>query len=195
MSTFAYLKNFAKDKNIGSITPTSAFGVKRILRAIDFYKARVIVEYGPGLGVFTRRLLELMHEDAVLIAIEANANFARALQAKFEDPRLQVVNDSAENVLTILKAFGTKNADYIISGIPFSFFPVELKDRILYNTKKALGEDGTFLVYQFITVPSRRQTDIKQKLAEHMTIVRAQYELFNIPPLRIYEATNGMEGD
>jgi phospholipid N-methyltransferase len=194
MSTFAYLRNFAKDKNIGSVTPTSAFGVKRVLRAMDFDKARVIVEYGPGLGVFTRRLLERMYEDALLIAIETNGNFARALQAKIEDPRLQVVNDSAENVLTILETYGVTNADYIISGIPFSFFPVDLKDRILYNTKQALGEDGRFFVYQFLTVPSRRQTDIKQKLAEHMKIVRAQYELFNIPPLRIYEASSGIDG-
>lgn len=193
MSTFAYLKNFAKDKNIGSVTPTSAFGVKRILRAIDFDKAQVIVEYGPGLGVFTRRFLELMREDAILIAIEANTNFARGLQARFEDPRLQVVNDSAENVLAILESFGAKNADYIVSGIPFSFFPVELKDRILYNTRAALGESGRFLVYQFLTVRNKQKTDIKHKLAEHMTIVRSQYELLNIPPLRIYEAANEIE--
>ncbi len=193
MGTISYLRNFARDRNIASITPTSSFGVNRIMRGIDFKKAKVIVEYGPGLGVFTEKLLAQMHEDAMLIAIEANSHFARALSAKFEDSRAHIVNDSAENVLDILQGCNVQSADYIISGIPFSMFPVELKDRILDNTRQALSKEGRFFVYQFFGLPSKSKTDIKYKLAEHMDIVRSEVEMLNIPPLRIFEAAAAAE--
>jgi phospholipid N-methyltransferase len=191
MNTLTYLKNLARDKNIASVTPTSAFGVKRICRAIDFQRAKVIVEYGPGGGVITKRLLKQMRSDAVLIAVETNKNFCRLLASRIKDPRLHIVNRSAEDVLEILAEQGFEQADYIISGIPFSLFPNSLKDRILRNTGKALGQDGRFFVYQFLVSLSKPETDIKRKLKEHMRIERKDVEMLNVPPLRIYEASNG----
>lgn len=192
MNTLTYLKNLSSDINIASVTPTSSFGVNRICRSIDFERAQVIVEYGPGGGVFTRYILDHMHDNATLIAIETNPNFARSLEEQVHDPRLRVVQDSAENVLNILNRFGLDHADYIISGIPFSLFSEKLKDRILDNTKQALGDTGKFLVYQFLLSMPRPKTDIKRKLSEHMRIVRKDFELRNVPPLRIYEAMNGL---
>lgn len=189
MSTLAYLANLARDKNIASITPTSQFGIRRILKTLDFSTARVVVEYGPGLGVITRELLKRMMPNTKLIVIETNPVFARSLSGRIDDERLSVINDSAENVLQILKDHQEQTADCIISGIPFSLFPLALKDRILLNTKEALGEKGRFYVYQFL-VASRKKDDIQHKLAEHMTIVRKEMEILNIPPLRIYEAAN-----
>ena len=189
MSTFTYLKNLARDRNIASVTPTSRFGVRRILRCMDFTKARVIVEYGPGLGVFTKKLLAHMSADSLLIAIETNSDFARSLIDRIPDPRLQVINDSAENVLSILNGCGAEKADYIISGIPFSLFPVELKDRILKNTGTALAKDGRFFVYQFWALNPKDKADIRHKLAEHMQVLRTDSEFLNVPPLRIFEAT------
>lgn len=52
MDTITYLKNFVRDRNVASITPTSAIGVKKVCSKIDFHKPSVIVEYGPGTGVF-----------------------------------------------------------------------------------------------------------------------------------------------
>ncbi len=188
MSTLAYLKNFARDKNIASITPTSQFGIRRIIKTLDFEKAKVIVEYGPGLGVITRALLKRMKPGTMLIAIETNSVFARSLASRVDDERLHVINDSAENVIEILRECGAECADCIISGIPFSMFSAALKDRILTNTKTALGKHGHFYVYQFLAVLPKKKDDIKNKLAEHMKIVRKEVEVLNIPPLRIYEA-------
>ena len=192
MSTLSYLKNLAKDKNIASITPTSAFGVARVCRNIDFRTGRVFVEYGPGGGVFTRYLLSRMRPDAKLIAIEANSSFARDLSAKLADKRLSIHHDSAGNVLNLLAERGEQHADYIISGIPFSLFSPALKDAILAATKQALGERGSFLVYQFFISLNGPKSDIRKKLSEHLHIVRTDFELLNVPPLRIFEARNGI---
>ena len=45
---------------LGSIVPSSRFLIKQLLEPINFGRARVIVEYGPGSGVITAELLRRM---------------------------------------------------------------------------------------------------------------------------------------
>lgn len=188
-----YFKNLISDINVASIAPTSSFGVKRITDQMDFAKAKVFVEYGPGNGVITKPILELMAPDAVFIAIEKNPNFATSLRQEITDPRFKLFEDDAENVLEILEACGVTAADYVFSGIPFSLFDVPKKDRILKATKTALGDEGTFIVYQFLVSAGKRAVDIKHKLNEHMVIVKKEYELRCLPPIRIYSSVNGRQ--
>ncbi len=180
MSTLTYLRNFIKDKNVASVTPTSAFGVKKVCEKIDLRKRNVIVEYGPGTGVFSKYLLKKMNKDSKLILIELNKNFAIILH-KIKDQRVAIFNDTAENILSILEASKEVCADYIISGIPFSFIPFSDKQKILHNTYQALRGGGKFLAYQ-------HSNHLKEHLKRHFDIVHTEYEIRNIPPLCIYEA-------
>ncbi|MCX5894813.1 MAG: methyltransferase [Proteobacteria bacterium] len=180
MSTLTYLKNFIRDKNVASITPTSAFGVKKVCDKIDFKKRNVIIEYGPGTGVFSKYLLKKMSKDSKLILIELNKNFVNILH-RIRDPRVNIFNDSAENVLNSIESAEELCADYIISGIPFSFLTPNSKNRILHNTYQALGNGGKFLVYQ-------HSNHLKEHLKSHFDVVRIEHEFRNIPPLCIYEA-------
>src|SRR5258708_6626807 len=93
-------------------------------------QARVIVEYGPGVGSITTEILRRMRPDATLIAIETNPEFVRFLRST-EDERLHVVEDSAESVGQILRQHGHSKASYIISGIPFSTISAPLRQPIL----------------------------------------------------------------
>jgi len=185
IDTIAYVKNFLRDKDVASITPTSPYGVKRVCSKINFDRTHLIVEYGPGTGVFTNYLLKNMKTDSRLIAIERNKNFGSILKKTIHDPRVIIVNDTAENVLDTLRASKESQADYIISGIPFFWLPDDLKNKILYNTHRALKKGGKFLVYQTCF-----QTDnhLKVHLERFFPIVRTKFEIRNIPPLRIYEA-------
>lgn len=185
MSTYIYLKNLIKDKHIASVTPTSSFGVERVCSKIDFNHGKVFVEYGPGTGVFTRYLLNKISQDSRLILIERNKNFVTLLQ-EIKDPRVQLFHDTAENVLKALELTHVRDADYILSGIPFSFFTVEIKNRILKNTHQALKEGGKFLAYQtFFQLPNHLQTHLHQ----FFKTVKTEYQLLNVPPMRLYEAT------
>ncbi len=185
MDTITYLKNFIKDKNVASITPTSSIGVKKVCSNIDFDQENLIIEYGPGTGVFTNYILKNMGSESRLILIERNKNFGSILKKKIHDPRVVIVNDSAENVLETLRACQESQADYILSGIPFILLNESLKNKILYNTHRALKKGGKFLVYQTCF-----QTDnhLKIHLDRYFPVVRSRYELMNIPPMRTYEA-------
>lgn len=145
-----FARNFLKHpKMLGSVIPSSRFLIQEVLRPIDWARARVIVEYGPGVGTFTGEVLQRMRPDATLIVVETNTEFVRFLQASFSDARLQVVHGSAAEIGQILAQHGKARADYIISGIPFSTMPEELRESILRATHEVLEPDGSFLVYQF----------------------------------------------
>ena len=147
-----FARNFFRHpRMLGSIMPSSRFLIKQLLEPINFGRARVIVEYGPGVGVITAELLRRMRTDGALIVIEMNPDFVSYLRSAFTDKRLQVVEGSAESVDEILRRFGYLRADYIISGIPFSTIPAPLRERILKKTHDMLEPGGAFLVYQFST--------------------------------------------
>ena len=77
-----FLKQFLKEKKmVGSIRPSSRFLTEKMLENVDFNSAKVIVELGPGTGVFTKKIIEKMAEDAVLLVFELNDNFFNLLKS------------------------------------------------------------------------------------------------------------------
>ncbi|MFW5990894.1 MAG: class I SAM-dependent methyltransferase [Candidatus Nanoarchaeia archaeon] len=180
MKPLMFLKNFITDKDIASVAPSSRFSVNKLCKKIDFNKNNVIVEYGPGTGVITYPLLRRMNKNSKLIVLEQNKNFCRHLK-KNKDPRFIVENDVAQNVQEILKKHGVEKADYIISGIPLSFFPNKEKSLLMRQTYNCLNPQGRFLVYQF----SRHA---EKYLEKNFDYVKKDFELLNIPPLAIFEA-------
>jgi len=189
INTLYYLKNLLTDIHVASVTPTSRFGVEKVLEKIDFPATKLILEYGPGTGNFTTTLLKNMNVNSKLIAIEKNSDFCKVLNKSIRDPRFSVFEDSAENVLDILKAGNGSSdpkADCIISGIPFSLLSPKKRRVILKNTHRALKKGGKFLAYQAFF---QFHEVLKVPLEELFGDVQVQYYMFSLPPLLILEAT------
>jgi phospholipid N-methyltransferase len=175
-----FARNFFRHpRMLGSIVPSSRFLIKQLLQPIDWSRARVIVEYGPGVGVITAEILRRMRSDAVLIAIELNPDFVTHLRSALPDERLKVVEGSAEAVGEILQRFGHERANYIISGIPFSTIPAEIRERILRNTSTSLAPGGAFLVFQF-------STRVAEDLQRVFHYVRRKFEPLNVLPAHLF---------
>ncbi len=175
-----FARNFFRHpRMLGSIVPSSRFLIKQLLQPIHWTRARVIVEYGPGVGGITAELLRHMRADATLIAIEMNPEFVRYLRRAFTDARLRVVEGSAESVDEILRRFGYLRADYIISGIPFSTIPAASRERILRKTCAVLEPGGAFLVYQF-------STRVLQDLKRIFGYVGRRFEPLNVLPAHLF---------
>jgi phospholipid N-methyltransferase len=164
---------------LGSIVPSSRFLIKQLLEPINWERSRVIVEYGPGVGSITAELLRRMCADARLIAIETNPEFVSYLRRSISDPRLHVVQASAVSVGEILRQHGCLQADYIISGIPFSTIPAPLRRRILRQTRDALAPGGAFLVYQF-------STRVLDDLRRTFGYVARRFEPLNVLPAHLF---------
>ena len=176
-----FAKNFLRHPHmLGSIIPSSRFLVNTVLAPVDWSRARVIVEYGPGVGTFTGEILRRMRSDATLIVIETNLEFVRFLDHEFRDARLRIEHDSAENVQRILGRLGLQRAQYIVSGIPLGSMPRNLQARIAATSRTVLGVHGAFLVYQFTS----RVLPVLRRIYAR---VRRQWELRNIPPAQMFE--------
>jgi len=175
-----FARNFIKHpKMLGSIIPSSRFLVDEVLDRVDWKRAKVVVEYGPGVGNFTAEILRRMPADGTLIAIEMNPEFVEFLRNHLRDARLRVIAGSAADVSRILREHGFTGADYIISGIPFSTMPAEVRESVLRATRAALGPEGAFLVYQF-------STRVLRDLERVFGPVERRFEPLNILPAQLF---------
>jgi phospholipid N-methyltransferase len=173
------IREFIKDKKVGAAFSTGRYVIKKMLGNIDFDKANLLVEYGPGNGVITTHLLERMHENAVLFVFETNERFIKEL-LNIKDERLVIVNADAEYARTILKnRYKISKVDYVISTIPFTFFDRRKRKRVIAKTYNLLNENGKFITYQYTGLIYQL---IKQKF--HQTRVMAA--ILNIPPAIIF---------
>jgi phospholipid N-methyltransferase len=178
--TLLFAKNFLQHpRMLGSLIPSSRFLVDRLLRKIDWKRARTIVEYGPGVGTITGRILERMSPNTRLVVFEMNEDFVRYLQRSFPDKRLDVVHGSAETVQKELERLKLDGADYIISGIPFTTMPVMLRETIMRESRRALKPGGSVLVYQFTRA-------VLPYLKTHFDHIDQDFEPFNILPARLF---------
>ncbi len=168
---------------LGSVVPSSRFLVDRMLRQVDWNEARVLVEYGPGVGTFTSRILRHMRADAMLVCIEASDEFVRHLRSSYSDRRLRVVHESAAEVCCVLRRLGWHDTDVIISGLPFNAMRRHERERILRESKRALRPGGRFVAFQY---GSRLAADLERIFGD----VHTDLEPLNVWPARIFCASN-----
>ena len=171
--TFQYIRTYWKDRKIASVTPSSSFAVRKICGKIDFTRDNVIVECGPGSGVFSFAILNQMSPGSKLILIESNRDFYEYLRRHINDARVFVFYDNAINLPCIVKQLGIGVVDYVILGIPFSFTDHELNHKIIANNKGVLRNEGKLIVYQF-------SSRIKKYLKQHFEEIHIGFELLNV---------------
>ncbi|HZA97156.1 MAG TPA: rRNA adenine N-6-methyltransferase family protein [Gemmatimonadales bacterium] len=180
-------RNFLKHpKMLGSLIPSSRFLVNHVLAEVDWERARVFLEYGPGVGTFTREILRRMRPDAVLIALETNSDFVRFLKGRLRDDRLHVIHGSAADADAVLARLQLSRADYVLSGIPYTTMPPEARSAILRTTHSILDPNGAFLVYQFTRT-------VLPYLQEVFGSVHQDFEPLNVMPARLFYCRHHVE--
>lgn len=144
MSTLSFLREGLKNLGTtGTITRSSPALCKAAIDAIDFDRARVIVELGAGDGVITRHILKRLHPQGIVIAFEVAKDLCDDMRA-IGDPRLIVAEDSAEMLPDYLHQAGVELADYIVSAIPFTLLPPEVGKRIVTVAHDYLRVGGVY---------------------------------------------------
>ena len=177
-----FLRGFIKNPvMVGSIIPSSRVLIGKMLRPVDWENTRLFVEYGPGVGTFTRPVLERLSPDAKLVTIDTNPDFTRYLRESIDDERLVPVTASAADVEKILADRGLGQADYVLSGLPFSTLPPGLGDAIAEATARVIRPGGAFLVYQF-------SPKVKDFINPHFDRIERGFEWVNVPPATLFWA-------
>lgn len=179
-SKFAlFTKGFLRKPRLtGAIAASSKYLAQKMIAPIDFERAEVIVELGPGDGPFTREILKYKKPETKLILIEKNEDLIPILHQKY--PETTIIYDDAKNLGRILEEHGIQKVDYVVSGLPFAAFPKDLTLAIFAQIKQVLKENGLFITFQY--------TRFLQKLfTQHFTIRQRAFTFWNIPPAFVYK--------
>jgi len=184
-----FLRGFLKHPvMVGSIIPSSRTVIEKMLAPVDWENTKLFVEYGPGVGTFTRPILEKLGPDAVLLTIDTNPEFTKFLKESIDDERLVTVTGSAGDVEKILADRGFAHADYVLSGIPFSTLPPGIGEAIGKATAEVIRPGGAFLVYQF----SPKVLDFIRPWFDR---IERGFEWINVPPATLFWAYKDAAAD
>ena len=188
MSTLTFMREvFRANKSTGAFAPSSKALADIVTDYADLDHAEVIVEFGPGTGVFTRAIEAKMRPDALFIALEVNEEFVKATQKSCK--RVKVYHDGAQNTLKYLQQHGADCCDTIISGLPWSRFSDALQDEILQATYDVLCPGGKFITFAYSAspyLPSGKKF-FQGKLQRRFTRVHRSRQIWkNIPPSVVY---------
>ncbi|MGH4117433.1 class I SAM-dependent methyltransferase [Clostridium sp.] len=178
---FKFIKEFIKNPEfIGAVAPSSKYLAEKMIENINFKECDCIVEYGPGTGIFTEKLIARKKENTLLLVIENNKEFYEDLFHMYGyKQNVKIINDGAENIKKYLKEYNIKQVDYVVSGLPFTVLPVSVTNAILKNTNDILSNKGEFITFQYSL--------LKKNLFEiFFGSVKVKKAMINIPPAYVF---------
>lgn len=168
-------------KSTGAIASSSPALIKKLIEPIPAGRDLVIVELGPGDGCVTKQLLRKLGVEAQVYAFEINESFI-SIMREIKDDRLKVIPHGAERMSDFLMA---ESVDYVVSSLPLSMIPKEIKEEILRQAQQVLKPNGRFLQYQYALQDYNL-------LKDYFYNVNVKFTLANLPPAFIYTCSLGL---
>ena len=179
MTKIEFLREGIKNlKTVGTIMRSSRFLCSKVVSLSQLGGAKCIVELGAGDGVMTKHILARMPADAKLFAFEINPRFCELLK-NIDDDRLNVIEDSAENLGHHLSENGFSEIDTVFSALPFVVIPDDVATTIVNNCHQFLKPLGQFLQIHY----SLLEKDLYKKIFSEVDVT---FHLLNIPPTFIF---------
>lgn len=182
-----FLKQFfLSPQETGAVAPSSQGLANLITDEADLADVQMIIEFGPGTGVFTQKILEKKPPEAEFFAIEVNPDFVEATKENF--PGAKVYHDSAVNSRKYMEQLGFDYCDRIICGLPWASFPEKLQNHLLTTIMDILKPGGMFLTFAYLQgllLPAGWR--FRKKLFStfpHVHTTRTVWK--NIPPAFVY---------
>lgn len=174
-----FLSSFLKNpRETGSVISSSRFLTREIVRNIDFRRAKIIAELGPGMGNFTREILKKANNDARILCFEVNKKFCRHLKHRMGS-NITVLNAGAQKLNENIKRLGISKVDCIISGLPFRNFSMAKRKKILEQVEMSLNDNGKFILFQYTN-------GLLGLLEKYFPKVERRFVALNVPPSFIY---------
>lgn len=167
-------------RRIGSITPSSRFLTQAMLKKIQWDKVKHVVELGAGTGVFTRQLAQRLSPQATAIIFEQDDQLRDFISNQF--PAYTFMKH-AQTLRSTLDNLQIDKVDTIISGLPFTNFPLDLTHFILDQIMESLTSDGLFITFQY-------SLQLKKELRKRFQYVNIQFVPLNLPPTFVYICSN-----
>lgn len=135
---------------VAAISPSSSYLATAMLEPLTLARTRVALELGAGTGAITRALLEQLPPDATLLVFEINPRFSDCLRRDISDPRMILINSSAENLDSELHRRGIQHVDAVISSLGLAFMPDRERQALFQRLSPFLHQKSVFTQFQYI---------------------------------------------
>jgi phospholipid N-methyltransferase len=183
-STWRFLEAFIREPlTVGAFWPSSSALSRVVADSCDFGPTDTVVELGPGVGSFTKLLLERLDERGQLLAFEISETNIASLRKGF--PRCRAIHDSAEH---LGRHLGSQKARCIISGLAWgNMFPAA-QDRIMKAVTASLAPGGQFVAFAYVHARYYPTTIRFRKLMfrEFSRVETTPVIWRNLPPAYVY---------
>ena len=165
----------------GGVTPSGRQLSKMMVDRLAPDPDELVVEFGPGTGVFTRALLDAGVAPHNLILIEFSPRFVKFLRAKF--PNVKVIEGSAADLPRYLTEMGHGRVKKIISGLPLRTMAEPLRQAITRSVADSLETGGTYVQFTYFRI-----MPLPQPMALSMGLKgeRVGMAVKNLPPAFVY---------
>jgi phospholipid N-methyltransferase len=176
---------------VAAISPSSSYLASAMLEPLTLANARVAIELGAGTGAITHMLLDQLPPDATLLVFEINPRFFDVLQRSISDPRVILINSSAENLDFELRRRGITRVDAVTSSLGLAFIPDVERQAIFQRLSPFLHEKSVLTQYQYIHglqfVGGRLcRLNLRPLLSRYFGSVQSRIVWRNLPPAFVF---------
>jgi phospholipid N-methyltransferase len=139
----------------GAVLPSGPFLANALVSALARPRGPArILEVGPGTGPVTAAIVRHLQPGDTLECVEINEHFVRLLEERIRtDPafaphrgQIRVIHGPLEEVA------GEAVYDFIVSGLPFNNFPVEVVRNIFAGYRRLLKPTGTLSFFEYTMI-------------------------------------------
>lgn len=138
-----------RGQQVGAVCPSSKSLARAMIKALgEMEPGKVIVELGPGTGVFTQELVKAYPNNRI-IAIEYTDEFIEPLRKRF--PGVSIVQGCASQVHQHLADHGVTNDEVggLISGLPLLSMPKKIREDIFARIAEVVPEDRLYVQFTY----------------------------------------------
>ena len=167
------LQQIRNGKKNASITPSSNFLAKQMMKWIDRENIHTVIELWAWTWIFTQHICKYAKPGTKIIVIEIDEVYTKMLQDKFKKT-ISLERHDIKNIDIIRQKHHIQKIDLIISWLPF--LPAE---SIHKEIKKYISQGTIFRSFTY-------QPRTFKKQYHDFPIRRIGFSFFNIPPARVY---------
>ena len=181
--TFIFARAWAsRPFRVGAIAPSGSALAELITSRVSSHTG-LVLELGPGTGVFTRALLARGVRECDVTLVESSPDFASLLRRRFPTARLLRM-DAARLAHTALCEDAVVGA--VVSGLPLLAMSPRAITSVLSGAFARLEPGGSF--YQFTYGP---RCPVPRRVLDRLGLkaTRIGHTLLNLPPAAVYEVT------
>jgi phosphatidylethanolamine/phosphatidyl-N-methylethanolamine N-methyltransferase len=182
-----FLREFVRSPlRTASVVPSSPSLAEQMITALSGGDDSVVVELGPGTGIFTEAIQRRLDGRGRHIAIELNETMAAHVSRRC--PGVELVTGAAADLPDILAARGITGADHIVSGLPWSAFAGTVGSALVDTIASALTPAGVYTQFTYAWTrwapPAQRQLAQLRSAFAEVVITRTIWR--NVPPAFVY---------